>query len=134
MTQFLNQRFSVYAPGTDEYRNNWDRIFGGEDQKLQEAVLERALELNTKHGQIVFSPRTQFDDLGSSDKVSWALLALAAAGHFQLEYRLSCADGHMVYAGPEFPTSSDHCRVCDAFIDMNDEYSFDIRTNFILRR
>lgn len=134
MTQFANSRFSVYAPGTEQYRNNWDRIFANDDQKLQKVILERVLELNAKHGQIVFSPRAGFHDLESVDKVSWALCALAASGHFQIEYVLSCADGHVFSAGPEFPMSGDHCRVCDAFIDMNDEQTFDIRTNFILRR
>lgn len=133
MTQFLNQRFSVHAPATEEYRNNWDRIFASDDQKLQKAVLERALELNAKHGQIIFSPRAGFGDL-DTDKVGWALCALAAAGHFQLEYKLSCADGHLFYVGPEYPTQGGYCRVCDAAIDLNEEYSFDIRTSFILRK
>lgn len=31
VTQYLNSRFSVYAPGTDTYRENYDRIFSGVD-------------------------------------------------------------------------------------------------------
>lgn len=28
MTQFLNKTFSVHVGGDQEYRDNWDRIFG----------------------------------------------------------------------------------------------------------
>lgn len=68
MTQFLNSRFSVYAPGTDTYRDNWERIFGrkNRDRVLEETVLARAKLLNSVSVQVVFTPLT-FLDLAAED-------------------------------------------------------------------
>lgn len=132
MTQFGNARFSVYAPGTDNYRSNWDRIFAPESEKLQKAVLEQAEREYTDYGHVICWPES-FLNLGKRDDIVAALNALAVAGKFTIDYKLCCIDGHVFSAGSEFPVVGGICRVCDKTIDLDNDLSFIVDTRYIWR-
>lgn len=132
MTQYLNSKFSVYAPGTDAYRSNWDRIFASDNMKLDRAIVER-VELNYReHGTIVFWP-DMFADIGSETDIMLAFSRLACTGNFYISFELRCEDGHSVYCSTEFPTRNYQCPVCDAFVDLEDDLSFVLKTRLVYK-
>lgn len=126
---YLNSKFSVYAPDSDKYRRNWDRIFGS--SKLDAAILARAVKLNAERSQVVFRPGA-FADLARSDaEILSSLQRLAVLRHFVVEYKLSCADGHVARVDSSYPTENVRCHVCDALLDLNDEFTYDLNTYFL---
>ena len=54
MTEFQNKSFSVYPGGTggQEYRDNWDRVFGRKEKESHVGVMVSALQ-DTVHQDVV---------------------------------------------------------------------------------
>lgn len=130
MTNYLNSRFSVHAPSTEQYRSNWDRIFG--PSRLDRAMIDRIRELHTKYEHRIFLLE-QFEDLGSQSDILLAFSRLACTGDFVIEYDLRCVDGHTIYHSSDFPARNHECWVCDESVDLEDDMTFVLKTKLCMR-
>lgn len=128
--KYLNSSFSVFAPGSDDYRSNWDRIFG--DSKNKVVILLRAVDMRSREWRTVFRPE-DFEDLCSRSDAEIALFSLAAEGKFVAEHSLYCENGHCIRVSTELLTRLEQCPDCAAWADPNYDLSYTLKTQFVLR-
>lgn len=131
--KYQAQSFSVFAVDSEEYRANWNRIFG--DKSLENRVLAYAKQLNRSQSRVLFWPR-DFSYIADEDVIIDVLDTLSKRGHFITEYVFSCPDGHHLRTDTSPPAQHgfEICPTCGANIDLNDDLTYDLRVRYILRK
>ena len=116
MTEFQNKSFSVYPGGTggQEYRDNWDRVFGKKEKESRVGVMVSALQ-DTVHQDVANTrpaKSVKVMDGQHEERCPWCSRTLPSFGRCECREQVASAPGLHKEKEPE-PTVEPEPLLCE---------------------